>query len=1399
MQKNTYRLTYPQQNIMFVERFNKNSSINVITGLFNIKKDFNEKSCEKAINDVIKNNIAMRARVSEEEGEFSQYFCDYIYEEIEVVDMSSFSKEETLEYIDGIASQSLFALNSKLYSFKILKYSEDSGSILMSVHHIISDAWSCSKIGDQLLNTIENYSLKVEDEFEEQPSYIEYINSEVEYENSEKYIKDEEFWKEYLKGLEETISLKDKTTQTSNTADRYSVKLDKDFNDKVLEFCKENRISPYALFLAAISTYLYRIKDKNDFILGSPVLNRANFKEKKMLGMFVSTLPLRIKIEENESFLELAKKIGKDTLSVFRHQKYPYMKTLENVRKNSNIKTNLYNIVLSYQNARTDIVNEEKYSTGWAFSKTLEDELQIHIMDMDDTGILNINYDYKTELFEKIEIKYIHTRLLAIIQNAIEDISVNVEDIRIMSKEEEHKILYEFNDTYKEYPQDKTVIELFEEQVEKTPNNVALIYDGESISYKDFYNMICNFALKLSNVSNENILVCLENSIEMIISIYGILMSGNTYVPINIDTPIDRIVSIANDCDCKFAVMKEELLENVRYLSVEKNNNENIFYNKSHSKELAYIIYTSGSTGNPKGVKICNKSLTNYIYWAKETYVSDKEPIMPLYSSVSFDLTVTTLFLPLISGGTIAIYKNTREEIIKIFKEDKVNMIKLTPAHLALVNEANMEIDNVDTLIIGGEALQTSDVKKIIKQSKKELNVFNEYGPTEATVGCMKYRFNESDNESTVSIGQPIANTKIYIMDKRKRLCPLFIDGEIYIEGECISTGYNNLSEKTKESFVLNPITKRIMYKSKDIGRLGFDVQLRYIGRADNQIKINGYRIELEEIENTAKKITKLKNVVADVKYISNIPNIILYYVSDIKFEKEYIKEALRKELPYYMIPVKYIKINSIPVNKNGKIVRNLLPIPQKDKVSIKIEYINELEEKVCAVWQEILGVKVNPKCNIFDEYGVDSLNIIRCQVKLSKFINIINIQKFYEYPIIREFCNHIYEENSDYSNNQELEKYRNINCSKPYFKDKRNNNVILLGATGFLGIHILKELLSYKEINNIYCIVRGNDYKKRLKDIFNFYFSDNYSDLYNKKVKVLYGNVEKKNFGLSNEELLKIIKNTDRVINAAAVVKHYGNYSYFKLINVNVVKNIVDICKEYDMILEQISTISIAGDSSIETFDESKFYIGQNYKINPYIQTKFEAELYIYKMINEQGLRANVYRVGNLTWRHEDGVYQKNVLSNGFFMRLKNILFLKAYPTSFKNLKIEMTPVDICSNFICSLMFKVNRVNEIYHVYNPNSINFLHMLKILQDNDSKDNTLKEVSDEDFMELLQNYDSKENVLLNDIISSIGTIDALVDNEYTVKKLKICNKIWPILDKEYVVKVSDYLNKYNRGD
>ena len=1432
MDNKMYNLTFPQQNILFMERFNENSSVNVITGLINIQKEFNVDLCKKAINEVIEKNIAMRTRLVEQENEYMQYYEEYKYEEIEVVDMSSLSNEKIREYIDGLASQSLFSLNSKLYDFKILKYSNNTGSIFMRIHHIISDAWSCSKIGTYIIQVLESYNNDVE--VENLPSYIEYIASENEYKNSDKYIKDEEFWKDYLKGINETVSIKEQTPLTSHKAKRYSVRLDEKINNNIISYCKENRLSPYALFLSALSTYIYRIKDKNDFVLGTPVLNRANFKEKKMLGMFVSTLPLRIKLEEGENFLSLTQKISRDTLSVFRHQKYPYMKTLESIRQNSDIKSNLYNIVLSYQNARTNIVNEEKYSTSWVFSNSLEDELQIHIMDMDDTGVLNINYDYKTDLYKDIEIEYLHTRLLAIIENAIENKDIDIENIRIMSREEESKILNEFNDTYTEYPRNKTVIELFEEQVRKTPNNIALVFENKTMTYKELNekaNKVAHYIKNILKLKDQSVVsIFMDKSIEIVIAILGILKANCIYLPLEKTYPKERINYIIDNSSSSLVItdVDECNLKGAKNINADILNSESetTRIEKSHKVEdSVYIMYTSGTTGDPKGVEVTNRNIVRLV--KNTNYISFKEDDRIIQTgSIGFDASTLEIWGALLNGLTLYIISKEKLLNPSTFEDyiiaSKISVIWLTaPLFNKMVDYNVSMFSKLRVLLIGGDVLSVKHVNKLLDRCKN-VQLINGYGPTENTTFSCCFNIKNKYTDS-IPIGKPISNSKCYIVDKKYRLLPIFVEGELLVSGDGVAKGYFKDDIRTAKSFIKDPFDSSMKsYKTGDNAYFLQDGNVKFAGRIDSQIKIRGFRIELDEIKNTALKNQKINDCYVTVINNGESKDIILLYTSILNLDVEEIKEFLKKELPYYMIPKYIFKISNIPLNKNGKVDKNELEklIPKRYNALEKKEtdYVGIYKE-IYELFCDVLKRKdILPDDNFF-EIGGDSLLAIDLVTKaISKNIS-LTYNELYKNPTINQLGGIFDKTRKNISISEEIETldYTNIDnllknnqIDENLSNNEKLGNVLLTGVTGFLGAHILDEYMK-QETGIIYCLVRtknGVAAEQRLKQKLNFFFGNKYDNEFGKRIVIIQGDMNSSRI-INNDNDYEIVKNkVDTIINSAANVRHFGNIEKFRKVNEYAVKNIIKFCIENNKKLIHISTLSVSG-NILETgqveqvnilpntkYCEENLYIKQNLD-NVYAFTKFMGEKYVLDAIAENKLNGKIMRMGNLTGRMYDGKFQPNVEENAFANRLKTFITLDVIPTNLLDFYLEFTPIDFAAKAVITLS-KTNSKYSVFHIFNHKHVQMLDALKAFK---SFGINLREITKEEMTKLIMDFsrDPEKANQINGIILDVNKNkeieykpNIIVKSDFTIKLLKSMGFEWPTIDEEYIHRYLNYL-------
>lgn len=1421
-----YSLTFPQQNIWLVNRLYNNSKVNLITGIININKGFDVDYCKEAINNIIKNNDAMRINIVLDDKIPYQVVEEYQYENIDIVDMQNCSKNDIDKYIKEYKKQDIDILSKKLFEFKILKYEDNKGAVLLKMHHIISDAWSYSKIIEQFVKyytSLENNEAIGDLDV---PGYIEFVNTTLEYKNSEKYKKDEEFWNEYLSEFEDKVTLKDRIKNINNTSSRYNVKLKKEINGKILEYCKENRISPYVMFLAALSVYLYRIKDKNDFVIGTPSLNRANFKEKQMLGMFVSTLPLRVKIQENEKFLDVAHDIARNTMSIFRHQKYPYINTLKNIRSKNNNNNNLYGIILSYQNARVEFEDKEKYDTKWYENDFQNEDLQIHILDMDSTGILEINYDYLNELFDKIEIEYLHTRIMAIIENAILDKEIDVENIEIMSKEEKYKILYEFNDTKTDYPKDKSVIELFEEQVEKTPDNIALVFEDKKITYKELNeraNSVAHYLIDNGVKTNDKVALFMKRNERLIISLLAILKCRATYIPLDITYPEKRINYILSNSKPKFIISEKELkYDNVIILSsknlsqISKDfSKNNIKTNDKNKKVNSYIIYTSGSTGNPKGVVITNDNLLNFVLGINKFININSNSKVVSITTISFDIFGLEIWVTLTNGAKLVLANEIQcvngNELNLLCLNNEVDIIQTTPTKLKLLltQNNNLFIKQIKKIILGGEAIKESFIRELRDLTDSE--IFDAYGPTETTIWSTIKKL----EKIRISAGFPISNTYIYILDNKNRILPIGIGGQLAISGNSVSPGYYNNERNTNKSFVYNNLLKKRIYLTGDYSLIDYCGELNIIDRIDLQVKVNGQRVELQEIE---KNINEYENINSSIVNLRENKLICFYETKNKKelIDKNSIISFLYNRLPFYMIPKEYYYLERIPMTLNGKIDRkkvNNIDI-KYDEVNNHAKPITELQKQIYNIWKKVIKGREFGIDEPFFELGTDSLDAIKVQVELLSIGIHIEYADLFKYPTIIDLEKRIVDQNlitqKEKNKDIKIEVYDDIlstNISSSYVpKKKEIGNILITGVTGFLGAHILDEYMQ-KGKGNIYCIVRSRnniDSKTRLKERLKFYFNDKYDNQIGKRIIPI--DVDITDFSNLNLALKDIIADISFVVHCAACVKHYGDANYFKKINVDGTETITKICFNNNIKFIHISTLSVSG-NAFETasynkiskdivFDETCFYKNQNLE-NIYVYTKFKAEQIVLDYM-KKGMQANIMRIGNLTNRYSDLKFQYNEEENAFENRIKTLLNIKMFPKRNIDMYLEFTPVDFAAKAVITIMQFFNTKHNMFHIYNNNHIEMKEFINILK---KMNIVIDIVNDNTFSKKIYEIsNSKNKEILKGIINDLDKNNTLdyntnvkIEGKYTIEYLKKIGFSWPIIDNNYIIK---YINRIN---
>lgn len=664
---------------------------------------------------------------------------------------------------------------------------------------------------------------------------------------------------------------------------------------------------------------------------------------------------------------------------------------------------------------------------------------------------------------------------------------------------------------------------------------------------------------------------------------------------------------------------------------------------------------------------------------------------------------------------------------------------------------------------------------------------------------CSTYHKCSENEQHNIPIGKTIANYKNYIVSEENDLLPKGSVGELCIGGKGLTRGYLNNPALTANKFILLRCVNEYVFKTGDLCKINANNEIEFVGRKDDQVKIRGYRVSLIEIEKMLCLYPLIKNAIV-VDYIdnNNKKRLCAYYIGEDSITKKEIKEYLKKVLPMYMIPDTYIKVNEFKMTINGKIDKLSLPNPNKTGSESDSEYVEprtEIEKQLAEIWSEILNIKqISIEDNLF-ELGADSLAIIEFQT-LAINLNInINAQEIYESQTIKKIAEKI--EDQNIKADSEDEKYSLINVEELKIENtkKKIENVLLTGVTGFLGIHVLKEILNNSGAK-IYCLVRGKDddfVKQRLRDLYRFYFNKDLKD-YTKRLKVIYGDITKDDLGLSPKEYKEILENVDTVLHCAATVKHYGNADLFYKINVLGTKNVIEFCKASKANLHYISTISVSGqytEKEDKVFTEKSFWIGQNYSNNEYVKSKFEAEYEILKEIQAGNLCAKIYRVGNLTGRFRDGIFQKNIESNVFYKKMMSIIRLRAIPRELKEMLIDFTPIDLVSTALFKLVFKSTDRNIIYHLYNDNTITLEQFATMLNELGLK---IRIIDQDEINNLSKEKQKQINELMLEINPNVDRSNIIVDNEITDEALDQVGFEWKIIDKQYLLKIINYVRE-----
>ncbi len=986
-----FHLSFVQHGLWLNDQIDpQNLGYNFPFGL-RFKGKLDRELLKRALNEIVKRHEALRTCIWQVDGEPKQIVLSDLALNIETIDLSDYNSTEREEKASIIArkeSVTLFDLQAPpLIRCKLILMGPEDTILVVTVHHIVFDQWSMSIFLNELFQIYEAWSKNRDyalPSLEVQyPDYAHWLRERVHSGTLDKQIN---YWKGQLGDSLTPVEIppdKPRPNILTSNGDVIFFELTRDESDALRSFVRSHGCTMYMAALAAFMFLIYKYTRPPRIIVGSPMANRNIPELENVIGYFVNTIVLSTELQDGMTFEELIATVKKTVLDAFENQDIPFERIVDelNIQRDPS-RSPVFQMMFNYVNVPKTILRLEglmvqEYGLG---GRAAAYELLLSITEEGD--LVKGHIEYNTDLYSPSTIERIIGHYKEALQQMVSHSTERIIDIPLVTEQEKDLILYDFNATHADYPKEETVIQLFEKQVERTPHQIALVYEKERLSYAQLNQRANALAARLKKAGigpNDFVAIVAERSLEMVAGIFGILKAGAAYVPIDPQNPAERTAYILNDLKPKLVLTYQvNVNTNLPVMDLAHADVwEGAYENPepvNQPNDLMYVIYTSGTTGRPKGVMVEHSGVVNVCCWFARKYAIDSNTRMVQMTNYVFDPFVEQLFTSTLHGATLYIVNEslrTDPHLLREYlTEHKIHVADLPHG---ISNEiANFEaVKSIRAVISGGEKLNTELSNKIIKAGYA---LYNHYGPTETTVDALAYECHLAEGYVNIPIGKPIQNTQVYILQGTS-LCGIGVPGELCIAGVGLARGYLNNPELTAQKFIKNPFGEGRLYRTGDLARWLPDGNIEFLGRVDDQVKIRGYRIELGEVESALRRIDGIQDAAVIVREDkTGEPSIHAYLVSHESLSLSTVKEQLYQSIPVYMVPRYMMQIASIPVTRNGKLDRKALP---EITVQAHEQYIaprSKEEQTVASVFSDIFGIQEVSITDNFFELGGHSL-----------------------------------------------------------------------------------------------------------------------------------------------------------------------------------------------------------------------------------------------------------------------------------------------------------------------------------------------------------------------------------------------------------------------------------------
>ncbi len=1068
-----YPLSAQQKALWMISQDTKTSTAYNTYNFVELHSESDFQILEKAIRAVIKRHEILRTVFKKDEnGEPKQ--CIVEIEDLESTPYSFVYNDKEEDAYHKIIKEDIvtpFDLEKgpllRVYFFQI---SEGRKLCFYNMHHIITDGWSIDVLSKDLLRFYNVFKNK--ENLLPQPLKIQYKDYAVWQSNKfleQDFIKaNKSFWKQQLDGelpvLDLPFSMNRPPIKTYN-GHNLKTNISKECTEKLTKYCLNRDGSLFIGLLSVLNVLFNKYTSQSDIIIGSLVAGRNHIDLIDQIGYYVNTIPLRNYLDKEDNFDSFFEKVKKNTFSALQHQEYPFVKIIEDIDYKSDISRNpFFDTVLIFEKSKKNerhiiSLNDEQIEDKGAITSKFD--LKITFIEKGDRLCFDVVYN--SNIFKKDVIGNFIRNFKELLKNLLVFPSQKITSINYLTKEERKQLIDDFSTSYEDYPKEKTIVDLFVEQVETTPNKEALRFHEETITYKELYEKSLQLKTELlkRGASHETMIpVFLDGSIEMVIGILGIMMSGAAYVPLDYDFPINRIDLILEEISADFLVTESKWLKKLEGLTrkldlvyvdqLSKTLNNDLAQVKPKPNDLAYILFTSGSTGAPKGVMIEHGNIVDYTFGFIERVEIDMNKSFATMSTFSTDLANTFLYISLITGGVIHIFSKEDLQdsnlVYNYLNSNSLDYLKMTPSYWISLNYNDGLNLPKKGIVLGGEEL-SPEIIKDIKQKDDSLVVVNHYGPTETTIGKVLNKVDFSKEYNKVPLGKPFSNARVYIVDDNQNLVPVGIEGELYIGGPGVARGYLNNTKLTNEKFIDNPfVSGERVYKTGDLVKWLPNGELEFISRKDYQVKIRGYRVELGEIESVIQELEEINQAVVIINENElKDKKIIAFIKCNLTIDNKRIQSLLLERLPVYMVPSVFVQLDEFPLTSNGKVDRKKLDyVETKEESNTYVTPKNDIESDLIKIWEKVLCCSGVGVLDNFYEIGGNSLDLIKVMAKCRNIGYEIGFRDFIINPTIRAISNGISESRNvsivrqiKAGNEKENSKYFPLSENQNYMKER--------------------------------------------------------------------------------------------------------------------------------------------------------------------------------------------------------------------------------------------------------------------------------------------------------------------------------------------------------------------------